>query len=173
MAKKKYKDYDNRFVYEGGGGGGGTVAEHEHGNIQNDGSVLMTTTQNPNGSSLVIAEPNTGKIAKAPITFDGTSTNMFLTKAGTFEEAEVSGFGDAAYKNVDETLPTSPSDNLPTTNVVAEAINTALDEFASNLGQAAGKNVDTAIDNISSTNVPTTAAIVAYIQSLNGMNDSY
>ena len=63
---------------------------HSHGNISTNGKVEMTSLAIGDGDSLLVADASDeDKLIKTTITFDGTTTNQFLTKAGTWEGAEV------------------------------------------------------------------------------------
>ena len=63
-------------------------ASHAHGNITNSGGITATGVAIANGDSLVIvdASDTNKKLAKASITFDGTTTTKALTPKGTWEE---------------------------------------------------------------------------------------
>lgn len=58
---------------------------HIHGNIQSDGTLQTTDVTIANGDQLVIADTSDNdKIARASLTFDGTTTTQALTKKGTW-----------------------------------------------------------------------------------------
>ena len=62
---------------------------HSHGNISNTGTIDMTGVEIDDGDGLLISDAsNEDKIVKSSLTFDGVTTNQFLTKAGTWEGAE-------------------------------------------------------------------------------------
>ena len=66
------------------------AASHAHGNVTNAGLVSNEAIDIGNGDSLLVADAsNEDKLIKTSITFDGTTTNKFLTQAGTWEGAEV------------------------------------------------------------------------------------
>ena len=63
-----------------------TPTSHNHGNIQNDGSLQATAVAIATGDTVVVTDSsNGGKIAKTTAAFDGTTTTKALTQAGTFE----------------------------------------------------------------------------------------
>ena len=67
-------------------------ASHTHGNISNLGYVTGNDTTISNGDSLLIADASDDdRLVKTTITFDGTTTNQFLTKAGTWAAAQTAG----------------------------------------------------------------------------------
>lgn len=73
---------------------------HIHGNISNLGHVTGNDTTISNGDSLLIADASDDdRLVKTTITFDGTTTNQFLTKAGTWAAAQnaVAHAGSAGY----------------------------------------------------------------------------
>lgn len=58
---------------------------HIHGNIQNDGTLQTTDVTIANGDKLVIADSSdSSKVARASISFDGSTTTQALSKKGTF-----------------------------------------------------------------------------------------
>lgn len=62
------------------------TASHVHGNIQTGGTLQTTDVTITNGDKLVITDTSDGgKVARASITFDGTTTNKALTPKGTWE----------------------------------------------------------------------------------------
>ena len=59
---------------------------HTHGNIQNGGTLQTNDITIANGDKLVVTDASDGnKIARASISFDGSTTTKALTKKGTFE----------------------------------------------------------------------------------------
>lgn len=66
--------------------GGGAASDHGHGNIQNGGALQTNDIDIANGDKLVVTDAsNDGKIARASLTFDGSTDTQALTKKGTFE----------------------------------------------------------------------------------------
>ena len=61
-----------------------TPSSHTHGNITNDGAIT-TSGALANGDALIFAASDeSDKLKKSSITFDGSTTNQCLTKAGTW-----------------------------------------------------------------------------------------
>ncbi len=70
-----------------------TPASHTHGNIQNGGTLQTTDVTIANGDKLVVTDSSdSNKVARTSVSFDGSTTDQFLTKKGTFDtvkEADV------------------------------------------------------------------------------------
>lgn len=63
-----------------------TPTSHTHGNIQNGGTLQSTDITIANGDKIVITDSsNSNKVARASLSFDGTTTTKALTPKGTFE----------------------------------------------------------------------------------------
>lgn len=59
---------------------------HSHGNVQNGGTLQPSDVTIANGDKLVVTDSSdSNKIARASISFDGSTTNKFLSQKGTFE----------------------------------------------------------------------------------------
>ena len=59
---------------------------HAHGNIQNGGTLQTNDITIANGDKLVVTDSSdTGKVARASISFDGSTTTKALTPKGIFE----------------------------------------------------------------------------------------
>lgn len=64
-----------------------TPVSHTHGNIKNGGDLQTSDITIGNGDKLVVTDSSdSGKVARASVEFDGSSTNKVLTKAGTWED---------------------------------------------------------------------------------------
>lgn len=61
------------------------AGNHIHGNVTLGGDITATGVTIANGDALVIRDSSASKLAKTSITFDGSSTNQFLSKKGTWE----------------------------------------------------------------------------------------
>ena len=60
-------------------------SSHTHGNIQNGGTLQTNDITIANGDKLVVTDASdSNKVARASISFDGTTTTQALTKAGTW-----------------------------------------------------------------------------------------
>ena len=63
-----------------------TPTSHTHGNIQNGGTLQTNDITIANGDKLVVTDSSdSSKVARASISFDGSTTNKALTPKGTFE----------------------------------------------------------------------------------------
>ena len=61
---------------------------HTHGNIKNGGDLQTSDVTIANGDKLVVTDSSdSDKVARASVEFDGSTTNKFLSKKGTWEEA--------------------------------------------------------------------------------------
>jgi len=61
-------------------------ASHQHGNIQNNGTLQTSDITIANGDKLVITDSDdSAKVARASISFDGSTTTQYLSKKGTWE----------------------------------------------------------------------------------------
>lgn len=64
------------------------ASSHTHGNITNDGALQTTDVTIASGDKLIVTDAsNSNKIARASLSFDGTTTDKFLSKKGTWESA--------------------------------------------------------------------------------------
>ena len=65
---------------------GVTPASHTHGNIQNGGTLQTNDVTIASGDKLVVTDSSdSSKIARASVSFDGSTTTTALTPKGTFE----------------------------------------------------------------------------------------
>ena len=63
-----------------------TPTSHTHGNIQNGGTLQTTDVTIANGDKLVVTDSSdSSKVARASVSFDGSTTTKALTPNGTFE----------------------------------------------------------------------------------------
>lgn len=78
-----------------------SVPSHTHGNIQNGGTLQTSDVTIANGDKLVVTDSSdSNKVARASIAFDGSTTDQFLSKKGTWESA---GGGGGALMSDDFT----------------------------------------------------------------------
>lgn len=121
---------------------------HTHGNITNGGDITATAPTIANGDQLIINDDSASKITNGP-TFDGSTTNKYLSPKGTWEntpsiastssvlKGDGSGNAVAATAGVDyqspitteevteitvDTTVTASSNNLITSGAVATAL---------------------------------------------------
>ena len=65
---------------------GVTPASHTHGNIQNGGALQTNDITIASGDKLVVTDSSdSNKVARASVSFDGSTTTKALTQKGTFE----------------------------------------------------------------------------------------
>ena len=81
---------------------------HTHGNITSDGALQTTDVAIANGDKLVVTDSSdSSKVARASISFDGSTTTQALTKAGTW----------ATFNNYSHPAGSAPSKTgVPTAN---------------------------------------------------------
>lgn len=84
---------------------GAASDSHTHGNITNDGKLQTTDVSIANGDKLVITDSsNSSKVARASVSFDGSTTTQFLSKKGTWETPSggsvtgVKGSNESSYR---------------------------------------------------------------------------
>lgn len=88
---------------------GAATSDHTHGNITNDGKLQTTDVSIASGDKLVITDSsNSSKIARASISFDGSTTSKGLTPAGTWQtfltsHQSLSGYLKMAYYTSNKT----------------------------------------------------------------------
>ena len=64
-----------------------TPSSHTHGNIQNGGTLQTTDITIATGDKLVVTDSSdSSKVARASIAFDGSTTDQFLSKKGTWSD---------------------------------------------------------------------------------------
>ena len=76
---------------------------HTHGNITNDGKITSSVSIT-NGDAIVISQTSSGVVSKTNIAFDATTTNSFLSKAGTWETVSIEDALTTHAKTVDTTV---------------------------------------------------------------------
>ena len=87
---------------------GASTSDHTHGNIQNGGTLQTNDITIANGDKLVVTDSSdSSKVARASISFDGSTTTQALTKAGTW----------ATFNNYSHPAGSAPSKTgVPTAN---------------------------------------------------------
>ena len=81
---------------------GKAASSHTHGNIQNGGALQTTDVVIANGDKLVVTDASdSNKVARASISFDGSTTTKALTPKGTFEAFAKSGDITTAIQALD------------------------------------------------------------------------
>lgn len=84
-----------------------TPASHTHGSIQNGGTLQTNDITIANGDKLVVTDSsNSSKIARASISFDGSTATQALTKKGTWETFAPSSTVSCTAANVKSALGT-------------------------------------------------------------------
>ena len=72
-----------------------TPTSHTHGNIQNTGALQTTDVAIASGDKLVVTDSSdSNKVARASLSFDGSTTTKFLSQKGTWETPGGGGNGD-------------------------------------------------------------------------------
>ena len=164
-----------------------TPTSHNHGNIQNDGSLQATAVAIATGDTVVVTDSsNGGKIAKTTAAFDGTTTTKALTQAGTFEtflqsHQDISGKANKSEMSVvagtgddaDKTTITLKSGTSATVLTTHQDITGKADKSAtvSNVSwDSTNKKLTKTIDGTTSDVV--TAATLKTAMSLNNVNNT-
>lgn len=99
---------------------GAATSDHTHGNITNDGKLQTTDVSIASGDKLVITDSSdSSKIARASVSFDGSTTTQFLSKKGTWETP--SGGGVTGVKGSNESSYRTGNVSLSYSNVGAAA----------------------------------------------------
>ena len=149
---------------------------HSHGNIQNGGTLQTNDITIANGDKLVVTDSSdSSKVARASISFDGSTTTKALTPKGTFEAFAKSGDittaiqaldvssvgGDGKYISaISETdgkisATATTMDTTPTAGstkpVTSEGIKTSLEVLQSNIDVVDAKGI--VINEINGENV--------------------
>lgn len=113
-----------------------TPTSHAHGNVTNGGAITSDTAV-ANGDKLVIIDASgDSKLARAPITFDASTTTTALTPKGTFETflqaSDITGKADksetvtnVAYDSTDKKI-TKTIDGTTTDVVTAATLKAAM-----------------------------------------------
>ena len=79
-----------------------TPSSHTHGNIQNGGTLQTNDITIASGDQLVVTDSSdSDKVARASVSFDGTTTTTALTPKGTFEAFAKSGDITSAINALD------------------------------------------------------------------------
>ena len=80
---------------------GKASSTHTHGNIQNGGTLQTNDVTIANGDKLVITDSSdNNKVARASLSFDGSTATKALTKRGTFEDFVNQSDIDTAIENI-------------------------------------------------------------------------
>ena len=108
IAPKLYNDGNGNHPSIATALSGKAASNHTHGNIQNGGTLQTNDITIANGDKLVVTDSSdTGKVARASISFDGSTTTQALTKAGTW----------ATFNNYSHPAGSAPSKTgVPTAN---------------------------------------------------------
>ena len=85
IAPKLYNDGNGNHPSIATALSGKAASNHTHGNIQNGGTLQTNDITIANGDKLVVTDSSdSSKVARASISFDGSTTTQALTKAGTW-----------------------------------------------------------------------------------------
>ena len=107
------------------------AGSHAHGNITNGGAITSDTTIG-SGDKIVITDSNgSNKVARSPITFDGSTTTTALTPKGTWESFAKAADITSAINALDATVTSSDGTNVQVkvteTNGKITAVNVTTD----------------------------------------------
>lgn len=87
IAPKLYNDGNGNHPSIATALSGKAASNHTHGNIQNGGTLQTDDITIASGDKLVVTDSSdASKVARASISFDGSTTTQALTKAGTWEK---------------------------------------------------------------------------------------
>lgn len=108
IAPKLYNDGNGNHPSIATALSGKAASNHTHGNIQNGGTLQTNDITITNGDKLVVTDSSdSSKVARASISFDGSTTTQALTKAGTW----------ATFNNYSHPAGSAPSKTgVPTAN---------------------------------------------------------
>lgn len=73
--------------------------QHSHGNLTSEGNITATAPTIANNDKLVINDYSANKITNGP-TFDGSTTNQFLSKKGTWESLPATHSSTSGSKSI-------------------------------------------------------------------------
>ena len=155
--------YDGTYwVNTGSGLGIYNAYNHVYGNIQTSGTLQTNDITIANGDKLVVTDSSdSDKVARTSLSFDGSTTNQFLSKKGTWESAGsslpdqtdhsgdvLSTDGDDPYwkdtitvsKITIDSTPISNSTNLVTSGGIYSAVNSILPSQSGNSGKVLSTN---------------------------------
>ena len=88
---------------------------HTHGNIQAYGTLQTSDISIANGDKLVVTDSSdSNKIARTSLAFDGSTTNKYLSKKGTFEDIPssdifVAAYGSTTYADISSAIDSGKS----------------------------------------------------------------
>ena len=86
-----------------------TPTSHAHGNITNDGKLQTDDIPIASGDKLVVTDSsNSSKVARASISFDGSTTTKALTQKGTWESFAKAGDITTAIQALDGSITGTP-----------------------------------------------------------------
>ena len=112
-----------------------TPSSHTHGNIQNGGTLQTTDITIASGDKLVVTDSSdSNKVARASVSFDGSTTTTALTPKGTFEAFAKSGDIASAINALDAEITSTDGTNVQAkvteTNGKITAVNITTDNTA-------------------------------------------
>ena len=99
-----------------------STPSHTHGNIQNGGALQTTDVAIASGDKLVITDSSdSDKVARASLSFDGSTTTKFLSQKGTWETPSGGGGAVTGVKGNSESTYRTGDVNLTASNIGAAA----------------------------------------------------
>lgn len=130
-----------------------TPASHTHGNIQNGGALQTSDVTIASGDKLVVTDSSdSNKVARASVSFDGSTTTKALTQKGTFES-----FVGSIKKNGSAITPSSGVADIGYMPVTEEQATATVQEVIQALRVKPGGRMGSVLLNastVSSTSIP-------------------
>lgn len=98
------------------------LSSHLHGNITNQGAITKEGIELQSGDQLLFANyDNSGKIEKTAITFDGSTTNEFLSRKGTWQAAPDASTSQKGIVQLVDSVSSTATNMAATARAVNEA----------------------------------------------------
>ena len=90
-----------------------TPSSHTHGNIQNGGTLQTTDVAVANGDKLVITDSSdSNKVARSSVSFDGSTTDKYLSKKGSWEDIPEGAAPSSTTPSMDGTASVGTEDSF-------------------------------------------------------------
>lgn len=98
------------------------LSNHLHGNITSQGAITKEGIELQSGDQLLFANyDNSGKIEKTAISFDGSTTNEFLSRKGTWEAAPDASTSQKGIVQLVDSVSSTATNMAATARAVNEA----------------------------------------------------
>ena len=97
---------------------GAAATSHTHGNIQNGGTLQTSDITIANGDKLVVTDSSdSSKVARASISFDGSTTSKYLSQKGTWENTPTAASIGALTSESDPVFSASAAAGISSTDI--------------------------------------------------------